>query len=44
MKGDYEDFHALRWRKNKANLKVHSSWFVVRSKDKEARDEKTKPI
>jgi hypothetical protein len=29
---------------NKANLIVHSSWFVVRSKDIENQVEKTKPI
>ena len=36
MKGVYEKFQALRQRKNKANLMVHSSWFIVHSQDKES--------
>ena len=32
VKDFYEDFGALRLPKNKANCKVHSSWFIARTK------------
>jgi len=33
MKGDYEEFHALRWRKNKPNSKpIADLWPEIRNK------------
>ena len=48
MKGDYEEFHAFRRRKNKANMPVFGRKSEIRSSKSERVElvpfEKTKPI